>query len=98
MADLSRTTNKDTIWCTYCKKPRHTRDQRWKLYGKPQTSSKDCVNSNGNDHTELDKEEIEKLKNLLGTLESPSGACSLAQSGKYSPSLAFSVWMSFLGS
>ena len=49
------------------------------------------MNSNGNDHTELDKEEIEKLKNLLGTLESPSGACSLAQSGKYSPSLAFSV-------
>lgn len=41
-ADMSRTTNnKDNIWCTYCKKPRHTRDQCWKLYGKPQTSSKE---------------------------------------------------------
>ena len=38
------------------------------------------VNSIGNEHFELNKEEIEKLKNLLGTLKSPSGACSLTQS------------------
>ena len=57
------------------------------------------MNSGGSEHTELNKEEIEKLKNLLGTLESPSGACSLTQSCQYSPSLAFSVLdMSFLGS
>lgn len=34
-------------------------------------------------------EEIEKLKNLLASLESPIGACSLAQTGKYFPSFAF---------
>ena len=33
-----------------------------------------------------------------GTLKSPSGACSLTQSGKYSPSLDFSVLDVFLGS
>ncbi|KAG0455167.1 hypothetical protein HPP92_024459 [Vanilla planifolia] len=27
--------NKDNLWCTYCKKPRHTRDKCWKLNGKP---------------------------------------------------------------
>ena len=27
--------NKDKIWCTYCEKPRHTRDRCWKLNGKP---------------------------------------------------------------
>ncbi|RDX72978.1 hypothetical protein CR513_47469, partial [Mucuna pruriens] len=27
--------NKDNLWCTYCNKPRHTKDKRWKLNGKP---------------------------------------------------------------
>ena len=26
---------KDNLWCTYCKKTRHTREQCWKLHGKP---------------------------------------------------------------
>ena len=57
------------------------------------------VNFDGNEHIELNKEKFEKLKNLLGTLESPSGAYSLTQSNKYSPSLTSSVSdMSFLGS
>ena len=57
------------------------------------------VNSSGHEHIELNKEEIEKPKNLLGTIESPSGACSLTQSDNYSPSLTFSVSdVSFLGS
>ncbi|KAK3020642.1 hypothetical protein RJ639_046426 [Escallonia herrerae] len=30
--------NKDKMWCTYCKKPRHTREQCRKLHGKPQSS------------------------------------------------------------
>ncbi|KAJ1377738.1 Retrotransposon gag domain [Sesbania bispinosa] len=25
----------DGLWCTYCNKPRHTREKCWKLYGKP---------------------------------------------------------------
>ena len=27
--------NKDNLWCTYCKKPRHTKEKCWKLNGKP---------------------------------------------------------------
>ncbi|TXG48410.1 hypothetical protein EZV62_027704 [Acer yangbiense] len=25
--DLSKTSNRDTLWCTYCKKPRHTKER-----------------------------------------------------------------------
>ena len=42
-ADLSKVPNcdnKDSLWCTYCKKARHTREKCWKLHGKPSTSSK----------------------------------------------------------
>ena len=31
--------SKDSLWCTYCKKSRHTREKCWKLNGKPSTSS-----------------------------------------------------------
>ena len=27
--------NKDNLWCTYFKKPRHTKEKCWKLNGKP---------------------------------------------------------------
>ena len=33
--------SKDSLWCTYCKKSRHTREKCWKLNGKPRTSSQD---------------------------------------------------------
>jgi len=26
---------KQEVWCTYCKKPRHTKEKCWKLHGKP---------------------------------------------------------------
>jgi len=29
------TTDRDNLWCTFCKKPRHTVDKCWKLHGKP---------------------------------------------------------------
>ncbi|KAK3042732.1 hypothetical protein RJ639_000790 [Escallonia herrerae] len=32
----SRPLNKDKMWCTYYKNLRHTREQCWKLHGKPQ--------------------------------------------------------------
>ena len=25
----------EEVWCTYCNKPRHTREKCWKLHGKP---------------------------------------------------------------
>ncbi|KAI9195814.1 hypothetical protein LWI28_018377 [Acer negundo] len=33
--DSSKGSNKDSIWCTYCKKRWHNRDRCWKLHGKP---------------------------------------------------------------
>lgn len=37
-AELSRASgrdNKENLWCTYCKNPKHTREKCWKLNGKP---------------------------------------------------------------
>ncbi|KAK3031554.1 hypothetical protein RJ639_035467 [Escallonia herrerae] len=34
----SRPLNGDKMWCTYRKKPHHTREQCWKFHGKPQSS------------------------------------------------------------
>ena len=33
--EIERGDNKDSLWCTFCKKPRHTEDRCWKLHGKP---------------------------------------------------------------
>ena len=37
--------DKDSLWYTYCKKPKHTKDKCWKLVGKPQWAQ--TVNKNG---------------------------------------------------
>lgn len=97
--DTSRHSGKDSkenLWCTHCKKPRHTRENCWKLNGKP--PSREWRNRWGQqkpqahlaeqpkpeEHSAIggfNGEEIEKLKTLLGSLEKPSGTCSLALSG-----------------
>ena len=33
--DEKKPTDRDSLWCTYCKKPRHTIEKCWKLHGKP---------------------------------------------------------------
>lgn len=33
--------NRDNLWCTYCKKPRYTKECCWKLNGKLPTSSRE---------------------------------------------------------
>ncbi|XP_027180646.1 uncharacterized protein LOC113779297 [Coffea eugenioides] len=97
-AMISTKSNKDTIWCTYCKKSSHTRDDCFKLHGKEQVLSRKggfkgrkAHLTAGEDQTqeksnqggmgEFKKEEIEKLRNLLNSLEKSSSTCSLAQSG-----------------
>ena len=35
LSEGSRVVNKDSLWCTYCKKPRHSMEKCWKLHGKP---------------------------------------------------------------
>ncbi|TXG72831.1 hypothetical protein EZV62_001410 [Acer yangbiense] len=39
-ADLSKTATNESIWCTYCKRPWHTKDRCWKLHGRPQISNR----------------------------------------------------------
>lgn len=36
--------NKDGLWYTYCKKPRHTKETRWTLHEKPQFYGKNGGN------------------------------------------------------
>nr|XP_048321070.1 uncharacterized protein LOC112492768 [Ziziphus jujuba var. spinosa] len=88
--------NKDTLWCNYCKKPRHTKEMCWKLHGKspsrewgkrwgqqrPQAHMTEQPKSEENSAIGgLNSEELEKLRGLLGSLDKPSGTCSLALSG-----------------
>ena len=112
--NASKVTNKDSLWCTYCKKPRHTRERCWKLHGKPPMSNKNSTMQNGqpkgqgqahmtstqsgdevksHEPDKLNREEIEKLKSLLGALEKPpeTGTCSLAFKSKFSSLYALNV-------
>lgn len=94
--------SRDSLFCTYCKKRRHTKENCWKLHGRPNNQSghdkgqAHVVNSQPsnvvevqNSISEFNKEEIEKLKTFLETLEKPSsstGICSLTFSGMSSSS------------
>ena len=100
--DFSKGTSWENIWCTYCKKPRHTKENCWKLHEKPPSQEwgnkgRQQQRQQGQAHLSsqvgpeqpqenrvFNSDEIEKLRNLLGTLEKPSssGACSLALSGE----------------
>ena len=44
--------NKDNLWCTYCKKPRHTKEQCWKLMVSHQVENGEIMEgSKGLKHT-----------------------------------------------
>lgn len=47
LADWSKTANNETLWCAYCKKPRHTREKCWKLHGKPQSLNRSWTAKSG---------------------------------------------------
>ncbi|RVX23273.1 hypothetical protein CK203_000307 [Vitis vinifera] len=85
--------NKDNLWCTYFKKPRHTKEKCWKLNGKPpsrewgnreeqqrpQAQMAEQPKTEENSATDrFNSEEMEKLRSLLGFLDKPTGTCSLA--------------------
>lgn len=93
---LAKGEKKDDRWCTYCNKPRHTREKCWKLNGKPQ--SKDWNNNKGTskpqaNHVSQSVEtripegisvaELEKFKAFFNSLEKSGGSSSstLALSG-----------------
>ena len=35
LSKWSRASNKNSLWCTYWRKPQHTKERCWKLHGKP---------------------------------------------------------------
>ncbi|PON73292.1 hypothetical protein TorRG33x02_250280 [Trema orientale] len=70
--------NKDNLWCTYCKKPRDTKERCWKLHGKPPSQEwrnqrgqhkSQAHHSGGQERGDFNSQEIEKLRNLIGSLE-----------------------------
>ena len=107
----------DSLWYTYCNKPRHTRDKCWKLHGKPSNrdreggcrgnslrkggqahvvaetgeESKPKVAAQAETATHLNQVEIERVRTFLSKLEKPTGACSLAYSGKFPFSFGLNV-------
>ncbi|XP_068492253.1 uncharacterized protein [Phaseolus vulgaris] len=69
----------EEVWCTYCNKPRHTREKCWKLHGKPPRREwgqkgghpkrdgqrqTHIVNGQGEESVQLNHEEIEKIHPL----------------------------------
>ncbi|GMI89878.1 hypothetical protein HRI_002657100 [Hibiscus trionum] len=92
-SETTRAVNRDSMWCTYCKKPRHTRERCWKLHGKPQSTNKNFIEREGSQSRahatrevakesteqsgEFTQEEVEKLKILLESL----GKSSIAGTG-----------------
>ncbi|XP_068479886.1 uncharacterized protein [Phaseolus vulgaris] len=87
----------EEVWCTYCNKPRHTREKCWKLHGKPPSREwgqkggppkregqrqAHIVNGQGEESVQLNHEEIERVRSFLSKLEKPSGMCSLTYSGQ----------------
>lgn len=98
--------NKDKLWCSHCKKPRHTKDSCWKLHGKPPSrewgsrgqqktqvhlATEQAKEERKSELEELNGEEIGRLRNLLASLNKPSGECSLALSGILSSQLCFNA-------
>lgn len=80
----NKDSNRDSLFCTYCKKHRHTKEQCWKLHGRPNRS----INNRGQAHvactqlsnegspqssvSNFNEEKIEKLKSFLSSLEKSS--------------------------
>ncbi|KAI4350951.1 hypothetical protein L6164_005353 [Bauhinia variegata] len=98
-SDSTKASNRDNLWCTHCKKPKHTRETCFKLHGKEQvlnrikqqrtqanlTATEQPASPGNNALPSLNEAEVEKLRAFLETLTTSS--CSLAQSGG-----EFSCW------
>ncbi|KAL6334484.1 hypothetical protein AAG906_016029 [Vitis piasezkii] len=57
--------NKDNVWCTYCKKPRHTKETCWKLHADANNSVEEQSKYSSTELEELNQEDIDKLKKIL---------------------------------
>ena len=55
--------NKDNLWCTYCKKPRHTKEKGWKLNSKPPSQKWETMEgSKGLKHTWQSSLKLRKIQ------------------------------------
>ncbi|KAA8519364.1 hypothetical protein F0562_013620 [Nyssa sinensis] len=45
-----RLADKPRVWCDYCNKPRHTRENCWKLHGKPTNWKSNKSGPSGSNH------------------------------------------------
>ena len=88
----------DEVWCTYCNKPRHTREKCWKLHGKPPSREwgqkgsplkkeghrqAHIVKGQSEESAQLNHEEIERVRSFVSKLEKRIGTCSLTYYGKF---------------
>ncbi|RVX19840.1 hypothetical protein CK203_004967 [Vitis vinifera] len=62
--------NKDNLWCTFCKKPRHTKEKCWKLNGKP--PSREWGNRGGQQRPQAHMAEQPKTEENSATAGTPS--------------------------
>ncbi|XP_048227600.1 uncharacterized protein LOC125369430 [Ricinus communis] len=58
--------NKDTVWCTYCKNPRHMREDCFKLYGKEQVLSRKGGFKGGKAHLAGGEDQNQEKSNQAG--------------------------------
>ncbi|KAL6315434.1 hypothetical protein AAG906_000549 [Vitis piasezkii] len=63
---------KDNLWCTYCKKARHTRERCWKLHGKPPSREWGQKENNQVIMTGLNQEEVERVRSLICNHDKPT--------------------------
>jgi len=79
----------NNLWCFYCKREWHTRENCWKLKGKPPNWKRkgDCAfqasNSDQGQQSSSTRLQLttEQLDNLYKLLESPTLSCSIATKG-----------------
>ncbi|KAL3740401.1 hypothetical protein ACJRO7_021650 [Eucalyptus globulus] len=95
--DPIKTTGSEGLWCSFCKKPRHTRENCFKLHGRTQVLSRAKRQPQAHMTNEGDAvpmvqykpvnekifniEEVGKIRALLDSLSKSSNMCSLVQSG-----------------
>lgn len=95
--DPIKTTGSECLWCSFCKKPRHTRENCFKLHGRTQVLNRAKRQPQAHMTSEgeaapmdqykpfseeiFNREEVGKIRALLDSLSKSSDMCSLVQSG-----------------
>ncbi|XP_030518235.1 uncharacterized protein LOC115731700 [Rhodamnia argentea] len=95
--DLIKTTGSEGFWCSFCRKPCHTRENCFKLHGRTQVLSRTQRQPQAHMTSEgeaapidqykpvceeiFNREEVGKIRALLDSLSKSSDMCSLVQLG-----------------